>query len=196
VKVVVGLGNPGREYERTRHNVGFMVVERLAETFDGTFRRSRRADARCAAVDLGGAGRMLLVEPLTFMNASGEAVGALMRWHRASPTDLVVVYDDVDLPAGALRLRPKGGAGGHKGVQSVIEALGTDGFARIRIGIGRAPGFRDTVDHVLSAFAREEQPAMDEAVKRAAAAVESVVREGVERAMNEFNRDTNAGGQP
>ncbi len=196
MKLVVGLGNPGREYERTRHNVGFMVVERMADAAGATFRRSHRAEARCAAADVEGAGRVILAEPLTYMNASGEAVAALMRWHRAAPADLVVVYDDVDLPVGALRLRPKGGAGGHKGVRSVIERLGTDGFARVRIGVGRGPEQRDMVDHVLSAFAREERPAIEAAVERAAEAVRAVVRDGVERAMNEFNRDTNAGGQP
>lgn len=196
MKVVVGLGNPGREYERTRHNVGFMVVERMADAAGATFRRSHRAEARCAAADIEGAGRVVLVEPLTYMNASGDAVAALLRWHRAGPADLVVVYDDADLPVGALRVRPKGGAGGHKGVRSVIERLGTDGFARIRIGVGRGAERREMVDHVLSAFTRGEQPAIESAVERAAAAVTAVVRTGVERAMNEFNRDTNAGGEP
>ncbi len=196
MKVVVGLGNPGKEYERTRHNVGFMVVERLAERAGAAFRRSHRAEALCAAVDLEGAGRVILVEPMTYMNASGDAVAALMRWHRSGLADLVVVYDDVDLPTGQLRLRPKGGAGGHKGVRSLIERLGADGFARIRIGVGRGPGQRDTADHVLSAFSREERPAIEAAVDRAAEAVTAMVRDGVERAMNEFNRDTNAGGQP
>lgn len=186
MKVVVGLGNPGKDYEGTRHNVGFRVVESLADEADASFKRQARMNARTCGCEVGGV-RVLLVEPLTFMNLSGDAVGAVLRWNRLGPEDLTVVYDDADLPTGALRIRPKGGPGGHNGMKSVIERLGTDDFVRIRIGVGRDPGGQGLVDHVLGAFSREERPAIDEAVKQAATAVKVLVREGVDRAMNQFN---------
>lgn len=186
MKVVVGLGNPGKEYEGTRHNVGFRVVELLAREAGASFRRSLRVRARTCACALDGV-KVLLVEPLTFMNLSGDAVAAAMRWHRAEPADLTVVYDDADLPTGALRIRPKGGPGGHNGMKSVIARLGTEDFVRVRIGVGRDPGGNGLVDHVLGEFSRGERPAVDEAVQRAAAAVRVLLREGTDRAMNQFN---------
>lgn len=187
--MVVGLGNPGEDYVSTRHNAGFEVVERLARRAGVSWRRSRQAVALCAAADLPGAGRVLLVKPLTYMNASGEAVAALARWHRLRPADIAVVYDDVDLPLGAVRVRARGGSGGHRGMASVIEHLGDEGIPRVRVGIGRGRGDRDTVAHVLSRFEDDERPVAEAAMDRAAAAVTALLTRGVERAMNEFNTE-------
>jgi len=189
MKMVVGLGNPGEQYAGTRHNAGFEVVERLARRAGATWRRSRQAVAQCAVAEWTGGDRVLLVKPLTYMNASGEAVAALARWHRLRPSEIVVVYDDVDLPLGAVRVRARGGSGGHRGMASVIEQLGDEGIPRVRIGIGRGRGDRDTVAHVLSRFEADERPLAEAAMDRAAAAVDAVLTHGVERAMNEFNAE-------
>ncbi|MCX7818898.1 MAG: aminoacyl-tRNA hydrolase [Kiritimatiellae bacterium] len=194
--MVVGLGNPGSEYAGTRHNAGFEVVERLARRVGAEWRRSRQAPAECAIAELPEAGRVLFVKPLTYMNASGEAVAALARWHRLRPSEVVVVYDDVDLPLGTVRVRARGSSGGHRGMGSVIEQMGDDGIARVRIGIGRGRGDRDTVAHVLSRFSEEERPVAEAAMERAAAAVETLLTRGIERAMNEFNAEPKETQQP
>ncbi len=194
--MVVGLGNPGAEYARTRHNAGFRVVERVAERVGARFRDSRQAAARCAAADLPGGRRVVLVEPMTFMNESGTAVAALLRWHRWTLAELLLVYDDVDLPLGTIRIRPRGGAGGHRGTQSVIDAVGGDEFPRVRVGIGRDAAGRDTVAHVLSIFDAAEVPVAEAAFDRAADAVVACVTEGVDRAMNRFNAEPKEIQQP
>lgn len=186
--MVVGLGNPGRGYAGTRHNVGFRVADELARRFDGEFRRGVRSQAHWCRVRAGEAGELLLVKPQTYMNLSGQAVQSLLRKHRLGPADLVVAYDDADLPAGALRIRPGGGAGGHNGMKSVIERIGTEDFVRVRIGVGRDPGGIGLKDHVLSRFSAEEAPAVAGAVAAAAEAVCAVARDGVDKAMNRFNR--------
>lgn len=191
MKVVVGLGNPGREYAGTRHNVGFRVVEELARRAGATFRRSLRWPLRSAEARLEG-GTCLLVEPLTFMNASGNAVAPLMRKRGLEPADLLLVYDDADLPLGRLRIRAGGGAGGHNGVRSVIERIGSADFARVRVGVGRREGGDGLVGHVLSGFAPEERAAMADAEACAADAVARVLTAGVDRAMNEFNQERNS----
>lgn len=185
MKLIVGLGNPGRAYAHTRHNVGFDVVDLLAERMGAAFRRSWRFPAELAEGDLAGE-RVVLVKPRTFMNRSGEAVGPLMRKKGLQPSDVVVVVDDVDLPVGRLRLRKAGSAGGHNGLKSVIARLGTDAFPRVRVGIGRDRA-GDTVEHVLGRFAPEEQPVIQEAIQRAADAVAASLRDGWDRAMNVFN---------
>ena len=187
MKLIVGLGNPGREYERTRHNVGFAVVERLAERVGAAFRRNLRVAARSCRVAPEGGGEWLLVEPLTYMNCSGDAVAPLMRRHGLGPADLLAVVDDAALPAGRLRVRSGGSAGGHNGLKSLIERIGTDEFARVRIGVGRDPAGRDLKDHVLSRFAPDERELIAEAVEKAADAVGVWACEGVDRAMNQFN---------
>lgn len=186
MKLIVGLGNPGREYERTRHNVGFLTVEQLARRFQAGWRRSLRFPVRTATIRPEGGEKTLLAEPLTFMNASGEGVAPLMRKQGIAPADLLVVFDDADLPTGTLRLRPFGGPGGHNGMRSVIAALGTDRFARIRIGIGRSGA--ELVEHVLTAFAPEEWARMEAVIQRAADAALCWAIEGIEPAMNRFNR--------
>lgn len=186
MKVVVGLGNPGRPYEHTPHNVGFEVVERLARRAGSEWHESRRWKARWARASLAGV-ETLLVAPLTFMNASGEAVAAVLAARGLSPDHMLVVLDDADLEIGRLRLRPRGGSGGHRGLASVLTALGTEEVARLRIGIGRRPGEEDLVRHVLSPFSEAEWQRMDPVLDRASDAVRCVLKEGLEAAMNRFN---------
>jgi len=187
MQVVVGLGNPGRRYCNTRHNVGFAVVERLAEQCGRRFRRKWGTQSLVAAVVLEGK-RVWLCKPTCFMNRSGAAVRALLRKAGAGSDGLVVVVDDVDLPLGRVRVRPRGGSGGHNGLKSVIAELGTEDFIRVRVGIGRPPAGGDMVEYVLSDFRPEERKRVDEAVALAAEAVKRIVAEGVESAMNYINR--------
>lgn len=182
---MVGLGNPGRRYRGTRHNVGFRVVELLARRWGVSFQKEEKVEAAQARV----AGQtVLLAKPLTYMNLSGQAVAELVRRWGIAPAQVLVVYDDMDLPTGTLRVRARGSAGGHRGMASVLEALGTLEVPRVRVGIGRPEV--DAVDHVLSRFSPEEEPVVAEAVERAAEAVETVLSEGMERAMDRFNRKT------
>ncbi|HEX8939108.1 MAG TPA: aminoacyl-tRNA hydrolase [Candidatus Limnocylindrales bacterium] len=184
MKVVVGLGNPGEQYARTRHNVGWLVLDRLAERA-GWAGRGRNRDAahvvqgRFQGLDL------VLAKPLTYMNDSGIAVRKLLARERAPLVELLVVVDDFSLPFGKLRFREAGSAGGHNGLRSIIEELGTEKFARLRVGIGE-PG-RDAVDHVLSRFQRSEERRLPELLDAAADAVESWAREGTSRAANRWN---------
>lgn len=190
-KLVVGLGNPGREYDGTRHNVGFAVADGVAGRFDGSFRSKARFNAAVAEANVAGA-KVVIAKPQTFMNRSGAAVAALLNWLKIAPAEVLVIVDDADLPLGQLRLRASGGSGGHNGLRSIIEALGgTEEFARLRIGIGRhgAAG-ADITGHVLSKFAPAERAAASEAVTRAVEAVACAVTEGVPSAMNRFNRKT------
>jgi len=184
MKAVVGLGNPGAAYARTRHNVGFWVVDELAARHGLRFARSGYkadvAEGRIADADV------VLLKPQTFMNASGEAVGRARRDLGLEPAEIVVVYDDLDLPVGRIRVRAAAGAGGHHGVESVIEELGSKEFPRVRIGIGK-PQSGETVDYVLGPPTAEEQGALHASIERAADAVEVVLGEGVARAMSRFN---------
>ncbi|WP_027719206.1 aminoacyl-tRNA hydrolase [Desulfovirgula thermocuniculi] len=183
--LVVGLGNPGAEYARTRHNVGFMVVDRLAADLGIEVGRVwLRSLVGLGYLD---GKRIILAKPLTYMNRSGEAVGLLLRWYGLTPQELLVVSDDLDLPVGQLRLRRSGSSGGHRGLQSVIERLGGGDFARLRVGIGRPPEGVAVVDWVLSEFAPEELPAVERAVAEASQAVRLALTEGMEAAMNRFN---------
>lgn len=186
MKLIVGLGNPGRAYRQTRHNVGFEVADELARRMGVKFRRSWRFPAEMAEGTLEGE-EVVLVKPRTFMNLSGEAVGPLARKKGIPAGDVIAIVDDLDLPLGRLRIRKSGGAGGHNGLKSLIAHLGTEEFPRVRIGIGRdAEG--DAVSHVLGRFRPEEEPVVREAVSRAADAVATALREGWDRAMNDFNR--------
>lgn len=186
LKFIVGLGNPGARYERTRHNMGFLVVDELARDLgaDG-WRRWMGSSVAKAKLD----GRQLyLVKPMTYMNLSGEAVQPLLRYYRCGPEDLLVVYDDLDLPPGQMRVRPSGGAGGHRGMQSIITALGSNQFARIRIGIGRPPHPLTAAEYVLQIMGRDEFALYEDVIRRAAEAARTWVLEGVEAAMNKHNR--------
>ena len=184
--MVVGLGNPGRQYARTPHNVGFRVIDEIARRLDQSLRESSRFEARVAKVDVEGR-RTVLVQPLTFMNNSGAAVGAVLRCNGVAPSDMIVVLDDADLNAGALRIRQKGGSGGHRGLQSILDAIGTDAFVRVRIGIGRDPERESLVSHVLRPLSGEAKDAVEGAVLRAADAVACILKEGADMAMNRFN---------
>jgi PTH1 family peptidyl-tRNA hydrolase len=186
VKLIVGLGNPGRKYRDTRHNVGFAVADELARRLSVTF-ESAPADGLQARVRTLGPDGTLLLKPLTMMNASGFAVSEVARYFRIAIGDILVVADDVNLVVGRLRARPSGSAGGHNGLRSIIEQLGTTEFARLRMGVGRGDPRRDLADHVLSGFDADERPVVADAVARAADASEMFVAEGIERVMNRFN---------
>lgn len=185
MRLVVGLGNPGARYRATRHNLGFRVVDRLAERW-GIGLGGRRHQAELGVGTIAGA-RAALAKPQTYMNVSGDAVAKLRRAHRVEARDVVAVYDDLDLPLGRVRVRASGSAGGHRGMASLITVLGT-GFPRVRVGIGRPPGGADPLEFVLEPFAPDERQCVEAAVERAADAVEAVLRDGVERAMSAFNR--------
>jgi PTH1 family peptidyl-tRNA hydrolase len=184
MKLLVGLGHPGARYRATRHNVGFRVVERLAERWQIGL-GGRRHESEIGVGEMAGT-RAVLVKPCTFMNASGEAVAKVRRAYRVLPGNVIAIYDDLDLALGRVRIRGGGGAGGHRGVASLIAVLGRE-FPRVRIGIGRPPGDRDPVDFVLERFTPEERSAVEGAIERAADGVESLLRDGLERAMNLTN---------
>ena len=188
-RVIVGLGNPGPEYAATRHNVGFRIVEGLAARFDGAWREDPSLDSRTCCVEIAGES-CLLVQPQSFMNRSGTSVRRVFeRWPELDATaDLLVIQDDLDLPTGRLRLRPGGGAGGHRGLADILEALGTRSVPRLRFGVGH-PGTSGTVvDWVLEPFpAEEESTILPNAIERAVDAIEMSIREGLTLAMGRFN---------
>lgn len=185
MKLAVGLGNPGKQYERTRHNVGFDVIDRVARNlstpldqskFKGIFGTHRTTE-----------GKMTLLKPMTFMNLSGESIGQLANYYDIPPEDVLVIYDDLDLMPGTIRLRQKGGHGGHNGIRSTMDHLGSRDFNRIRIGIGRpGPGTKVT-DHVLGRFSPDDRTAVDDAIRQAAEAVETWMTKDFILVMNDFN---------
>ncbi|HTE66014.1 MAG TPA: aminoacyl-tRNA hydrolase [Candidatus Binatia bacterium] len=189
MKVICGLGNPGERYRLTRHNVGFRVVDLLADRWGLTGQGKVREGAARLEADLPEPiGRIALVKPMRYMNLSGGALKAALRQTDVDPaTDLLVIADDVDLPLGRIRLRREGSAGGHNGLRDIISALGTNEFSRLRVGIGRPGSARATVDHVLATFSPKERELADEAIATAADAAERWLRDGIEAAMNEYN---------
>lgn len=189
LKAIVGLGNPGRTYARTRHNTGARAVEILAKLEDFSFRPDRSLKSFVANADLEGEG-LILVVPQTFMNLSGEAVEALLKKKNVDLNNLLVVYDDVALPLGAMRFKSSGSDGGHNGVASIIERLGTKDFARLRLGIGNKEGYSDLSDYVLSAFKKDEEPELKLMLDRSAEAIRMWVTEGLIPTMNCFNKKT------
>ncbi|MEO6785167.1 MAG: aminoacyl-tRNA hydrolase [Chthoniobacteraceae bacterium] len=185
-RLLVGLGNPGREYSITRHNIGFMVLDRLADAMGATFRADKKWQA-----DVATAGGVWLLKPQTYMNLSGESVGALARFYQIDPARVLVVLDDMALPLGRLRFRERGSAGGHNGLQSILDHLGTQDVPRLRIGIGSAdPGA--AVGHVLGRFAVDERPLVGQSLDRAAEAVRFAQENDLPSAMNRFNPHTPA----
>ena len=186
-RVILGLGNPGLEYSGTRHNVGFRVVEELAErcqiSLSETRWRSQVGFGRVAGEEVA------LVLPQTFMNRSGEALGLILdEWPQFdAPQNLIVAYDDLDLPCGQIRLRRSGGAGGHRGMQSLIQVLGSGGFSRLRFGVGRPEGDEEVVDFVLSAFPSDQLNALEASMRHATEAVGHLIQFGMDSAMNQFN---------
>jgi len=189
--MIAGLGNPGRKYAGTRHNVGFEVLDFLAARHRLDW-ESAPADAMMAKWRASGA---LLAKPLTFMNLSGHAVGELLRYFKIDLPDLLIVVDDVNLELGRLRARAGGSAGGHNGLKSLIAQLGTEDFARVRIGVGRGDARRDLADHVLATFDPDERTVVAETVSRTADAVELFVAEGIGAVMNRFNRKEDGNGK-
>lgn len=181
--LLVGLGNPGSRYARTRHNIGFMVMDRLAESLGLDFRE--KTDYRACSGSISGH-KVVLMEPLTFMNRSGSAVRKVFSKYAVLRENIILIHDDLDLASGRLKIRKRGSAGGHKGIESVIQNLGTQDFIRVRIGIGRDP-FVPTEDYVLSKFGKDEKPLMKDAVQKAVDAVCSIITDGAEKTMNKFN---------
>jgi PTH1 family peptidyl-tRNA hydrolase len=189
--IVVGLGNPGPEYAATRHNVGRMVVAVLADRC-GVALSGHKGNARAASARLPGSGgvpgpAVVLAEPLSYMNLSGGPVAALLRYHKATPADLVVVHDDIDLPFGTVRLKRGGGEGGHNGLRDITKAVGTADYVRVRVGVGRPPGSRDAADHVLRGFTGAERRELDLVLAEAADAVEAILTEGLDAAQQRFH---------
>jgi peptidyl-tRNA hydrolase, PTH1 family len=187
MQLIVGLGNPGREYRETRHNVGFLVVDEIARRHNLTFGMAPSQIPDAMIAKKFGERALLVAKPLTFMNNSGEAVAALARYYDVPIGDLLIVVDEVALPFGRLRARARGSAGGHNGLKSVIGRLGTTEFARLRLGVGRGDARRDLADHVLSKFEADEQSALGEFIARAADAAEMFAAEGIEKVMNTYN---------
>ena len=190
MKLIVGLGNPGKEYANNRHNIGFLCLNRLAKQYRIEFDR-KQGKARIGTGSIAGT-PVVLAKPQTYMNASGQSVFLLMQKYHVSPEDLVVIHDDMDLPLGKIRLRKGSSSGGHRGAASIISELGSQDFIRLRVGIGRPPaeddsGNRCVVDYVLGDFLPDEQPQIEEVIRRVCDAVVCLLTEGLAAAMNKFN---------
>lgn len=183
--LIVGLGNPGRRFRNSRHNIGFMLVDALAREMDVAFSRHQH-QALLTDGRLEGA-RVFLAKPQTFMNLVGTSVGPLARYYRIPTESVVIVFDDLDLPLGNTRLRGEGGSGGHRGVESILGALGSERVPRLRLGIGRPPGRKDPADFVLEDFGDDEEDLVDGLIDRGVACLRTFVRDGLERAMSTFN---------
>ena len=185
MKLIVGLGNPGTKYEKTRHNIGFIIIDALAEQWGIKLNQSKYNGLYGAGTVAGE--KVVLLKPLTYMNLSGEAIAPLAKFYKIGLEDIAIIYDDLDLPRGKIRLRQKGSAGGHNGMKSAIQHLGGDGFNRIRVGIGRPEGRIPVPDYVLTNFGKEEQAVMAEAVKKSVEACEQWLKEPFLKVMNTYN---------
>jgi PTH1 family peptidyl-tRNA hydrolase len=184
--LIAGLGNPGQDYRETRHNIGFMTVDRIAERLGVAFTRTQ---FKALVTDGRYQGhRIYLAKPQTFMNASGQAVSALIKFYKIPLKNLLVAYDDVDLPFETIRMKPFGGSAGHRGMKNIIQQLGTQKFPRLRLGVGRAYGSKQAADYVLKPFSKEESEFLSVYIDRAAEAALAYVSEGIQQAMTEFNR--------
>ena len=183
--LIAGLGNPGAEYQKTRHNAGFRVIDALAETLGADFQSWQNLGVY-AKVVIGGQD-VLLAKPMTYMNLSGQLISGLARFYKVPPEKILICFDDMSLKVGDIRLRSSGSAGGQKGMKHIIEQLGTDQIARLRLGIGPKPEKFDLVDYVLGKFSRDEEKLLEPALERAVCALETYFKNGLERAMNQFN---------
>lgn len=183
--LIAGLGNPGAQYEKTRHNAGFRVVDALAEKFGADF-QSWQNTGVYAKVSVGGQ-EVLLAKPMTYMNLSGQLVSGLARFYKIPPEKMLICFDDMSLHVGDIRLRPSGSAGGQKGMKHIIEQLGTDKIARLRVGIGPKPDYFDAADFVLGKFTKDEEPILQTVISKATQAIEVYLQDGLEKAMNRFN---------
>jgi PTH1 family peptidyl-tRNA hydrolase len=188
LKLVVGLGNPGAEYARTRHNAGFWLVDELARRHGGTFRHESKHQAELARVRLNG-GEIWLAKPMSFMNRSGGPVSSILNFYKIAPGEMLVAHDEIDLPGGTVRLKEGGGHGGHNGLRDLIAAQG-DGFWRLRIGVGHPGAKSEVVDFVLTHASKAEQEDIDESVRAGADAVEQMLRDGAQIAMNKLHTKT------
>ena len=184
--IIAGLGNPGKEYENTRHNAGFMVMDALAEKI-GADISEKKHKALCGKGVIGGE-KVILMKPQTYMNSSGESIRAAADYYKVDPEDILVVYDDISLAPGQIRIRKKGSAGGHNGIKNIIANLGTDRFMRVKVGVGEKPKNWDLADYVLSPFTKDERPLVNLAIEHAAKAIEQMLNGDVDAAMNEYNR--------
>jgi peptidyl-tRNA hydrolase, PTH1 family len=183
--LIVGLGNPGRQYRHNRHNIGFLVLDQLSERLGVNF--SRLQSRALITKTIYQEAHIVLAKPQTFMNHSGQAVAGLIKFYKIPPVQLLVAYDDVDLPFGSIRIRPDGGSAGHKGMNSIIDQLGTQDFPRLRIGIGRPPGRMDAAGYVLQDFSKDEREMLRLPLDRAGEAILTFITSGLEAAMNRFN---------
>lgn len=183
--LIAGLGNPGAQYEKTRHNAGFMVADAFARAYSASFQPWQKL-GEYAKLSVNGK-EVFIVKPMTYMNLSGQMVSSLARFYKISSSNILVCFDDMSLNLGDIRLRPSGSAGGQKGMKNIIELLGTDKIARLRVGIGPKPEKFDAANFVLAKFTKDETPVLEGAVERAVEALEVYLKEGLERAMNKFN---------
>ena len=185
--LIVGLGNPGKQYEHTRHNIGFDVMDALAEKYNISI-SEKKHKALCGKGVINGV-KVVLAKPQTYMNLSGESVAELVNYYKMDPEEeMIVIYDDISLAPGNLRIRKKGSAGGHNGIKNIIAMTGTQNFLRIKVGVGEKPAGWDLADHVLGHFTQQERELVDDAIERAADAVEKIITDGPDAAMNEYNR--------
>jgi peptidyl-tRNA hydrolase, PTH1 family len=186
-QLIVGLGNPEPKYEQTRHNIGFAAVEALARTWQLNWSENRKFQGWFTEGTLSGGNKIKLLKPTTYMNRSGTAIRAVIDWYKLAPESVLIVYDDMDLPLGKLRLRLSGSAGGHNGMKSAISHLGTSNFPRLRLGIGRSTDNPDSISHVLGKFSPAETEVMNSSLDLVVKAVEVSLKDGVEKAMNLYN---------
>ena len=186
MKLIVGLGNPGRQYAGTRHNIGFGVIARLSDEYHIPL-NSKEHKAVCGKGFIEGE-KVILAQPQTFMNLSGESVRSIADYYKIEPEDIIVAYDDIDLEVGQIRVRRKGSAGGHNGIKNIISHLGTNEFPRVKVGVGAKPQGGDLVNHVLGHFSKEEQPLMQEGITKAKEALNLILAGNMDQAMNEYNR--------
>ncbi len=186
-ELIVGLGNPESRYDQTRHNIGFDAVDSLAKAWSLSWKENKRFQGLIAEGISPYGNKIRLLKPLTYMNRSGQAVRAVIDWYKIAPGSVLVIYDDMDLPVGRLRIRRSGSAGGHNGMKSIISHLGSQDFPRLRIGIGKSDVKRQTIGHVLGKFAPEEKKVIQEMLDISVNAVEKSLKQGVEKAMNIYN---------
>lgn len=189
-QLIVGLGNPGAKYDKTRHNIGFETLDALIRQWHVSWQENRRFKGYFAEKRRPGGQKVYLLKPLTYMNLSGESIRAASDWYKLPPESVLVVYDDMDLPVGRLRMRLSGSAGGHNGIKSTISHLGGQNFPRLRIGIGKSNAGKESVSHVLGKFAPSEFPIVAEVLQLACDAIEMSLEEGVEKAMSLYNGRT------
>ena len=182
--IIVGLGNPGKEYAKTRHNIGFMFVDAIADSYKVEFKLDKKLQCMKSEIMIGGE-KHILVKPITYMNLSGNSVRSVMDYYKKTPDDVIVIYDDMDLDLAKVRIRKNGSSGGHNGIKSIIACLNTQEFKRIRIGIGPHP--QDAIDYVLGCFSKKEQTALDNVFVKSTSMIEDLINKGMDYLMNNYN---------